>query len=232
MVKQKATDRIVFDETKLSIVDINKVKPNTWNPKELDTEEYTRILRSIQLKGLRSPIVVREIDNSYEIIDGEQRWRACQQLKFSNILIYNEGEMTELEAQELMVLYQQQVPFLEIGLAELIQSIVTKSDEIRGVGKAELPYTNEEMQNYIDFLTYSWDQHNYTKPEGDDQAEKWITFTARCPKSAWDGVIRPEIMRIMDIIEPSEDIADEVVNGMILEKIAVLSSLTPTESLE
>jgi len=67
-------ERLIFNPEKLKLVEIDKVIPNSWNPKKKDTEEYKRIKLGIELKGLRLPIIVREMGTNFEIIDGEQRF--------------------------------------------------------------------------------------------------------------------------------------------------------------
>ncbi len=145
---------IIFDPKKLKIVSIDQVKPNTWNPKDRDTKEYQNIRRSIELKGLRLPVIVREVDNdSYEIIDGEQRYTACKELNFKQVLIYNEGSMGDKQARELTIFYQQQVPFNEIELLDLIKEIASFD------GKYELPYTEEEIQEKLKMLEFDWENY-------------------------------------------------------------------------
>ena len=44
-------ERIIFDPKNLLLVDINSVRPNTWNPKDKETEEFQMIKRGIDKKG-------------------------------------------------------------------------------------------------------------------------------------------------------------------------------------
>ncbi|MDC6447459.1 ParB/RepB/Spo0J family partition protein [Alphaproteobacteria bacterium] len=61
-------------------IDISKISPNKNQPrKNFEEKELQELSTSIKNQGLIQPIVVREITNeSYEIIAGERRWRACQ----------------------------------------------------------------------------------------------------------------------------------------------------------
>ncbi len=68
------------NKSSVSKIDISKILPNKKQPRknfvEKDIEELSN---SIKNQGLIQPIVVRDIDGeSYEIIAGERRWRACQ----------------------------------------------------------------------------------------------------------------------------------------------------------
>jgi len=134
--------KIVFNKTKLKRVPINSIRANTWNPKDPDTVEYARVKRSIELKGLRKPIVIR---TGGEIIDGEQRWKACLELGFKGILVYDEGDLSDQEAKELTIMYQQQVPFNDTELPLLIRELMADGD-------FELPYNPSEIDDILSML--------------------------------------------------------------------------------
>lgn len=148
---------INFAPEKVKVVKIGQVRPNQWNPKEHDTYEFEKIKKGIGLKGLRLPIIVREIepegDINYEILDGEQRYTACKQLGFDEIIIYNEGKIEDKEAQELTIWYQQQVPFEEVATAKLVTTIVEKYPDY------QLPYTEEEIEAYKKLTEFDWDKY-------------------------------------------------------------------------
>lgn len=133
---------INFDKSKLEIVKIESIRPNSWNPKIKSTIEYDKIKKGISINGQMMPIVVRN-NNGYEIIDGEQRWRACNELGFTEVLIYNEGEVTDKKAKELTIWYQQQVPFDENELSCLLKELYQYPD-------IELPYTDDEIHNFLE----------------------------------------------------------------------------------
>jgi hypothetical protein len=134
---------IKFDTKKIKTVSIDMVKPNTWNPKQKHTEEQKKIKKGIELKGQRLPIIVRETDKGYEILDGEQRYTSCLELGFKEVLIYNEGKVSDKEAKELTIWYQQQVPFDDLELSELLKDLSQYPD-------LELPYTDEEIKDITD----------------------------------------------------------------------------------
>ncbi len=61
-------------------IDISKISPNKQQPrKNFEEKDIQELSNSIKHQGLIQPIIVREsVDDSYEIIAGERRWRACQ----------------------------------------------------------------------------------------------------------------------------------------------------------
>ncbi len=60
-------------------VDIDLLRPNRFQPRTtIDESKVEELARSIRSNGIIQPIVVRKMDNGYEIIAGERRWRAAQ----------------------------------------------------------------------------------------------------------------------------------------------------------
>tara|TARA_B100000963_G_C22555864_1_gene638985 strand:+ start:28 stop:867 length:840 start_codon:yes stop_codon:yes gene_type:complete len=61
-------------------INISQIVPNPSQPrKNFKDEELKELSSSIKNQGLIQPIIVKpSIDNQYQIIAGERRWRACQ----------------------------------------------------------------------------------------------------------------------------------------------------------
>lgn len=57
---------------------IEELSPNRFQSrKDFDDIEQKRLVESIKQKGIIQPIIVRKLDNGYEIVAGERRWRAA-----------------------------------------------------------------------------------------------------------------------------------------------------------
>jgi ParB family chromosome partitioning protein len=60
-------------------IDTDLLRPNKFQPRtHMDDERIEELSRSIRSHGIIQPIVVRKVDQGYEIIAGERRWRAAQ----------------------------------------------------------------------------------------------------------------------------------------------------------
>lgn len=65
-------DRVLY-------VNINDIKPNRDQPrKNFNEERLHDLARSIEENGVIQPVVVRKMDNGYELVAGERRWRASR----------------------------------------------------------------------------------------------------------------------------------------------------------
>ena len=67
-------------------IQIHKIKRNRHQPRKIfNEEEIQQLAESIRQNGQIAPIVVRKMDDSFELIVGERRWRASQLLKKDTI---------------------------------------------------------------------------------------------------------------------------------------------------
>lgn len=156
---------ITYDKSKLKVVKLEDVRPNTWNPKEKDHANVKLIEQSIKSIGFNEPIRVRE-NNGYEIIDGEQRWTASRNLGLKEVLIYNEGVVSDKDARAKTLWWQVQIPFDDIKLAYEVAQL---SEE-----DVALPYTAEQIEDFKAMAEFDFDQYNAERPEFDDDGMKTL----------------------------------------------------------
>ena len=63
-------------------IEINKLKPATYNPRQISTKQYKDLKESINKFGLVDPIIVNKC---YTIIGGHQRYKICKDLDYKDI---------------------------------------------------------------------------------------------------------------------------------------------------
>jgi ParB family chromosome partitioning protein len=62
-----------------STIAIDRIRPNPDQPRRrFDPAELARLAESIRRHGVLQPVVVRAVDEGYELLVGERRWRAAQ----------------------------------------------------------------------------------------------------------------------------------------------------------
>jgi ParB family chromosome partitioning protein len=65
---------------------VQLVEPSPYQPrKDINAEQLNELVESIRAEGLLQPIVVRRVGDRFQLIAGERRWRAFQQLKIKSI---------------------------------------------------------------------------------------------------------------------------------------------------
>jgi len=64
------------------LLPVDRIDPNPYQPRTqpLDPSAASEMDASIRAHGVLQPIVVRPVGDRYQIIDGEQRWRAAQRV--------------------------------------------------------------------------------------------------------------------------------------------------------
>jgi ParB family transcriptional regulator, chromosome partitioning protein len=70
----------------LDNIDISKIKPFRYSYRRNINEDLYELCYSIKEKGLLHPIIVRMIDDGYEIVAGTRRYNACKLLGWRKIL--------------------------------------------------------------------------------------------------------------------------------------------------
>jgi ParB family chromosome partitioning protein len=79
---------------------IEEIIPNRSQPrKHFDESKLQELAQSIKEKGILEPLIVRRVDQGYELVVGERRWRAAQKagLKEVPVLVKELGELDALE---------------------------------------------------------------------------------------------------------------------------------------
>ncbi|MFC7395115.1 nucleoid occlusion protein [Scopulibacillus cellulosilyticus] len=67
-------------------IDIKNIIPNRFQPRSVfNKEKIEELAQTIQTHGIIQPIVLRKIDDKYEIIAGERRWRAVTFLGWKTV---------------------------------------------------------------------------------------------------------------------------------------------------
>lgn len=74
------------DSKEFFLCNMELIRPGRYQPRiRFSKEELDALSRSIQENGVIQPILVRKIDNGYEIIAGERRFRAAKLAKLAKI---------------------------------------------------------------------------------------------------------------------------------------------------
>jgi ParB family chromosome partitioning protein len=80
---------------------IEEIIPNRSQPrKHFDESKLQELADSIKEKGILEPLIVRRVDQGYELIVGERRWRAAQKAGLREVPVL----VKEIEGQEILEL--------------------------------------------------------------------------------------------------------------------------------
>ncbi|MFA1819638.1 nucleoid occlusion protein [Virgibacillus oceani] len=104
---EKGEEREVenFHPDEVVQIPVQSIEPNRYQPRTIFSEEKIQELaQTIHTHGMIQPIVVRQIEEEkYELIAGERRWRAVQELEWENVsVIVREMNDTEIASVALI----------------------------------------------------------------------------------------------------------------------------------
>lgn len=133
---------------KANQVKLELVIPNNNQPrKKFDDESLTELASSIKDHGILQPIIVRPVQDRYEIVAGERRWRAAKMLNLDYIpaIIM---EISDLEMAEISLVENLQREDLGIiEEAKAYQNLLDKYNYTQDrlaerIGKSRVHITN------------------------------------------------------------------------------------------
>lgn len=160
---EKAREEVRETAIGLFEIPVGRIRPNPHQPRrEFREESLKELAESIRSEGLLQPVVVRKRDEHYELIAGERRWRACQQLKLKMIparII----EATETSSAVLSLIENLQREDLNpieeaMGYASLLKDFdLTQEQVAERVGRSRASVANalrllqlaREIQSYL-----------------------------------------------------------------------------------
>jgi ParB/RepB/Spo0J family partition protein len=84
-------------------VAVGSLSPNPWNTNRItDPANEEKLRESIRRFGFTKPIVARELpDGRLEILGGEHRWKAAQQLTIEQVPVVSLGLLDDRRAKEI-----------------------------------------------------------------------------------------------------------------------------------
>lgn len=143
---------------------IDKIIPNQKQPRTIfDDEKINELADSIKHNGLIQPIIVRKVDNQYQIIAGERRFRACKVVdmkeipclitKYDNQQVDTLAIIENIQREDLSVVeeakaYQTLMDIYGITQSELATKVGKKQSTI--ANKLRLLKLSSEVKNALD----------------------------------------------------------------------------------
>ncbi|MDD3268235.1 MAG: nucleoid occlusion protein [Syntrophomonadaceae bacterium] len=137
------------EERRISNIALDKLSPNPYQPRrQFNQGELQELAQSIQEYGIIQPIVVRKVEQKYQIIAGERRYRACCLLGLNEIpAIIQEMEDEKVAAVSLIEnLQRRELNYFEEANAysALIHVFgITQEELARKIGRSQAAIANK-----------------------------------------------------------------------------------------
>jgi len=165
---------------------VHEIAPNPWNPNVMSQEDYDKACASIERFGFIDPITVRAgIGKPYEIIDGENRWRAAQDKGLKTVPVIF-VEVDDDDARELTIVLNELRGQPDQGrLAALVADLATR----RPMAELErvLPFRRSQLAQMVAARReeIDWERLQAQPAVADTGAKtRWVERVFRLPASA------------------------------------------------
>jgi ParB-like chromosome segregation protein Spo0J len=172
--------------------------------------DYARLVNDMKLFGFIDPLTVRPGKTApWEIIDGENRWRAAKDLgidcPFMSILV------DDATAQKLTVaLNELRGQYDPKDMGKLLNTLLaTDTPETL---LEQLPFTEESLAGLVGLKDFDWKGMDKKEaPQREDAAPKWVERTFRLP---------PDASEVLDEALAKAKGSDEISDAQAIEMIA------------
>lgn len=152
--KNKRNSISKISEKYISDVEISRISVNPFQPRtKFNREKLNELIISVRNIGLIQPITVKKVSkNTYQLISGERRLRAFQELKINKIPAYirKADDHQSLEMALVENIHRQDLDSIEIAISykRLIEEIKLTQDELSSkIGK-----NRSTISNYLRLL--------------------------------------------------------------------------------
>lgn len=144
-------------------LNLDQLSPNPFQPRsDFDQEKLDELAQSIKEHGIIQPIVVRHVEDKYQIVAGERRWRAAQiaGLEKVPVVVKEIDDASMMQMALIENVQREDLNPMEEALAykRLMDEFELKQDEVASrVGKSRSAVANsvrllnlpDEVQNLV-----------------------------------------------------------------------------------
>ena len=193
-------------ELKIFSLELAKVLPNPWNPNKQNDRQYQAEIQSICDNGFVAPILVRKQENNYQIIDGEHRWRALNEIIERGLvgkwnvpdLVKSMTipaivlEVSDAQAKKLTIIMNEtrgQADLAQLGA--LLADIAPDFGTDLGLG---LPYSAPQLAELMSISEFNWDEFADGGQDNDfdtkgEEGHRITALLDEDTKSRWDSYL-------------------------------------------
>ncbi len=157
---------------KLTVVDIGveKLTPNPWNPNRMSEGMRAKLKSYLQREGFVEPLVVRQLNDCYQILGGFHRWEIAKDLGYEAVpcvVVDVDDKRAKILTINLNEMKGQSLPTL---LANLVHDL-SKELVLEDLEK-QLPYSVDELKDSLDLLRIPDGLNDFLRVEAERQAKE------------------------------------------------------------
>jgi len=164
LIQPKAASPEPIEERgeRIQSVRVSSIEPSPFQPRSnFRPDQLEELVESIREKGIIQPLIVRQHGKKYELVAGERRWRAAQQvgLKEAPVIIRDISDLEVVELALIENLQREDLNPIEEARAyrRLTQDFDLTQEKIaQSVGKSRAAVANALRLLELDEEVQSW----------------------------------------------------------------------------
>lgn len=216
----------------LKEVELNNIRPNRLNPRlDINIEKLNELADSIKQVGLLEPIIIRPVDNQYEVVVGERRYRASQQAGLQKIpaIIRNFTDEQVIELNLIENIQREDLNAVEKGncCKQLLEEYREEYPSKENLGK-KIGVSIDTINNWLKLI------------EAPAEIQKMITPTEKAGVPRELGkldystalTITRQIEEPIRQIEVAKEIAGKPVHGRKARQVIAKAAREPEKPIE
>jgi ParB-like chromosome segregation protein Spo0J len=160
-------------------IEIDKLQKALWNYKTEDAFMSGKLKNNIKKNGQLENIIVREVNDNYEVVNGNHRLDQFRELGFKKVMVKNVGRISQAAAERIAVeTNETHFDADRIKLGKIIDHIMTEYS-LEDVAST-LPLSENEIQNLKNILAFDWKEPNEeAETEDSEESESQLAGNIR-----------------------------------------------------
>ena len=131
-------------------IEVGRLHPNPWNPNRMSEEMYHKLKAYVKREGLVEPIVVRPLDDGYQILGGYHRWKIAKELGYETApcaVVDLDDRRAKILSVNLNEMKGQSVSLLLSELVHDLSQELTLEDL-----ESQLPYSEADLKDALEIM--------------------------------------------------------------------------------
>jgi ParB/RepB/Spo0J family partition protein len=131
-------------------IEVARLEPNPWNPNRMSDEMLHKLKAYVKREGLVEPIVVRPLNDGYQILGGYHRWKIAKELGYETVpcaVVDLDDRRAKILSVNLNEMKGQSVSSLLSELVHDLSQELTLEDL-----ESQLPYSEAELKDALDVM--------------------------------------------------------------------------------
>lgn len=141
---------------KFELLPVASLHEAGWNYKVANSFLQEKLAANIKRNGQLETIIVREVDNGYEVVNGNHRLLAFRSLGTEEVMACNIGRISDAAARRIAIeTNETSFERNDLQFSERLNEILQEFPEEELM--QTMPFTKEEFTDLLSVHAYNWD---------------------------------------------------------------------------